>query len=455
MEMNLENQEKSRVGSIAEKLKSRASEFIKNTKKIGEDDPRRIVHSAKVGLALTLVSFFYYFRPLYNGFGQAGMWAILTVVVVFEFTVGGTLLKSINRGCATLLAGGLGIGAEYLASLCGEKGEPVVLGLMVFFLAAVSTFTRFFPNVKRRYDYGVLIFILTFSLVAVSGYRVTQILELAHQRLSTILIGASTCIIISIFVCPVWAGQDLHDLVAGNILKLAAFLQGFGSEVLTFAGDESLQGYKSVLNSKANEESLANFAWWEPPHGGFKFHHPWRQYLKIGGLTRECACLIQSLNAYTNSKSLTTLQQATSEFQRRIREACIEMSTESGKALKEIGGAMKKMRQAAASAEAHVQNAKSAADRLKLMLESEAKADLQEMMPILVVASLLVDIIHCLHKVSESVHQLSRQAHFKSTHKQPQLLHRGIVNPVHDAHHVVLQIQADLPEKKTHHSEGI
>lgn len=153
------------------------------------------------------------------------------------------------------------------------------------------------------------------------------------------------------------------------------------------------------------------------------------------------------------------LQQATSEFQRRIREACIEMSTESGKALKEIGGAMKKMRQASPSAETHVQNAKSAADRLKLMLESEAKADLQEMMPILVVASLLVDIIHCLHKLSESVHQLSRQAHFKSTHKQQQqqqqVLHRGIVNPVYDGDHVVLQIPADLPEKKTHHSQGI
>lgn len=84
--MKLEKQE---VGSILpEKQKWRASEFIKNIKKIGEDDPRRIVHSAKVGLALTLVSFFYYLRPLYNGFGQAGMWAILTVVVVFEFTVG-------------------------------------------------------------------------------------------------------------------------------------------------------------------------------------------------------------------------------------------------------------------------------------------------------------------------------------------------------------------------------
>lgn len=85
---------------------------------------------------------------------------------------------------------------------------------------------RFFPNVKRRYDYGVLVFILTFSLVAVSGYRVGQVLELAHQRLSTILIGGATCMIISIFVYPVWAGQDLHSLVASNIEKIGAFLEG-------------------------------------------------------------------------------------------------------------------------------------------------------------------------------------------------------------------------------------
>lgn len=85
---------------------------------------------------------------------------------------------------------------------------------------------RFFPNIKRRYDYGVLIFILTFSLVAVSGYRVSQIIQLAHQRLSTILIGAATCIVISICICPVWAGQDLHNLAATNIEKLASFLEG-------------------------------------------------------------------------------------------------------------------------------------------------------------------------------------------------------------------------------------
>lgn len=92
--------------------------------------------------------------------------------------------------------------------------------------AAASTFTRFFPRMKARYDYGILIFILTFSMVAVSGYRVDELLVLAHQRLSTILVGGAACTVISIFVCPVWAGEDLHKLIASNLENLACYLEG-------------------------------------------------------------------------------------------------------------------------------------------------------------------------------------------------------------------------------------
>lgn len=94
------------------------------------------------------------------------------------------------------------------------------------FAAAGATFFRFFPKIKQRYDYGIVVFILTFCLVAVSGYRVEELFELAHQRLSTILIGAAACMVISIFICPVWAGEDFHKLVASNIEKLANYLQG-------------------------------------------------------------------------------------------------------------------------------------------------------------------------------------------------------------------------------------
>ena len=47
-------------------------EVVEKTKKLGQDDPRRIVHSLKVGLALTLVSLFYYIQPLYDRIGEIG-----------------------------------------------------------------------------------------------------------------------------------------------------------------------------------------------------------------------------------------------------------------------------------------------------------------------------------------------------------------------------------------------
>ncbi|XLS80076.1 hypothetical protein HN51_064301 [Arachis hypogaea] len=86
-------------------FKSNLINVAKIIRKIAKDDPRQVIHSLKVGLALTLVSLFYYLRPLYKSFGDAGMWAIFTVIVVLEFTVGGTLSKGLNRGCVTPLAG--------------------------------------------------------------------------------------------------------------------------------------------------------------------------------------------------------------------------------------------------------------------------------------------------------------------------------------------------------------
>lgn len=73
-------------------LMAKVVELLRKTKKLAKDDPRRIVHSFKVGLAITLVSLFYYFEPLYDGLGASAMWAVLTVVVVFEFSVGEYIL---------------------------------------------------------------------------------------------------------------------------------------------------------------------------------------------------------------------------------------------------------------------------------------------------------------------------------------------------------------------------
>lgn len=74
--------------SLLEKIQNAIIGVGGEAKKLGEEDPRRIVHALKVGLAITAVSLLYYFDFFYDGFGVNAMWAVMTVVVVFEFSVG-------------------------------------------------------------------------------------------------------------------------------------------------------------------------------------------------------------------------------------------------------------------------------------------------------------------------------------------------------------------------------
>ncbi|GMP91949.1 hypothetical protein CsSME_00042402 [Camellia sinensis var. sinensis] len=403
--------------ALRDKLRSKVMEFLEEAKKLGKEDPRRVIHSLKVGLAICLVSLFYYFDPIYEGFGISAMWAVMTVVVVFEFSVGATLGRGVNRSVATFVAGGLAVGAHRVSSFCGETTEPLVLGLFVFLFAAVVTFLRFFPKMKARYDYGLLIFILTFCLICVSGYRDDEVLHQANVRLSTILIGGATAVIICCCICPVWAGDDLHDLVAVNIEKLGNFLEGFGGEYFKTGDEESkdedksvLKGYKDVLNSKSTEESLANYAKWEPRHKRFRYRHPWEQYLKIGAITRQCACRIEALNGCLDSQNL-----ASPLVRARIEESLAKMSKDCSYALKEISLAIKTMTIWPSLAKSHIANSKIAAENVKSSLKTDSwpDTDLLEIIPAVTVASLLIDVISCTEKIAESVHELASMANFK------------------------------------------
>ncbi|KAF2302523.1 hypothetical protein GH714_037019 [Hevea brasiliensis] len=434
-------------------FKTKVTDFGRCWKKLGKDDPRRVIHSLKVGLAIALVSIFYYYQPLYENFGVSAMWAVMTVVVVFEFSVGefinlATLGKGLNRGVATLVAGALGVGAHHLAKLSGSVGEPTLLGFFVFLQAAITTFMRFFPKIKARYDYGLLIFILTFSLVSVSGFREDEILELAHRRLSTIIIGASACVIISILFFPVWAGEDLHNLIALNMEKLGNFSQGFADEYFRASEEDEassskdeksfLEDYKSVLNSKNAEESLANFARWEPGHGQFRFRHPWKQYLKVGTLTRQCAYRIEALLAINVVAGIIGSQKQNPRGMHKNQHGIWESP-------KRIVNCSKNMRQSSSS-DIHIENAKTAAKNLNSLLKSdpwEDNVDLLQVIPVVTVASLLIDLVNCIEELADSIYELASNAHFKKLDPtvSPEKPSATVKSPPKDDwHHVVINI---------------
>ncbi|XP_042049156.1 aluminum-activated malate transporter 10-like isoform X1 [Salvia splendens] len=425
---------------------SKVGGFFQRAWRLGVNEPKKSIHCVKVGLALSLVSLFYYMRPLCEGVGGNAMWAVMTVVVVFEYTVGATLCKCVNRATGTFLAGALGVGVHWVASQSGERFEPIILQLSVFLLATAATFSRFIPLIKARFDYGAMIFILTFSLISVSGYRVEKLFEMAHHRLSTIAIGTSICIITTILFCPVWAGTELHNLIRNNMDKLSDSLDGCVADYFSTdseTSDKTLKGYKSALNSKATEESLvrplfclisfqeqhnqdnnltklgsflqANFARWELAHGKFNFGHPWLEYVKVGASLRSCAYCIEALNGSMNSdaKVPDALKQHFGNF-------CVRLSNKSSAVMRELAVVMSSMKKPT-RIDFMVEEMRNAVQELENALKSLSKqpilpaeaVTLVEVVPLVTVSSLLIEIAARTEKLAGAVKGAAEKAEFE------------------------------------------
>ncbi|XP_031503108.1 aluminum-activated malate transporter 12-like [Nymphaea colorata] len=310
---------------------------------VGKEDPRRAIHSLKVGLALTLVSFLYLLEPLFKGVGDNAIWAAITVVVVLEFTAGATLSKGLNRGLGTLLAGSLAFFVELMAGKAGKVGHAIFIGISVFLVGAASTYLRFFPWIKKNYDYGVVIFLLTFNLITISSYRIHDVLFIAQKRVCAMAIGCGLCLLMSLLVFPIWAGQDLHDTTVSKFQALAKSIQACVHEYFQdpdnkVVGAESSEdpiynGYREVLDSKSTDESLARFASWEPRHC---YRCPWQQYVQLGAALRYLAYTAVALHGCLESEIQTPL------FLRALfKPQCTKVSEEISEVLADLADGIK------------------------------------------------------------------------------------------------------------------
>ncbi|KAL8104161.1 hypothetical protein AgCh_028410 [Apium graveolens] len=90
---------------------------------------------------------------------------------------------------------------------------------------ATSTYFRFLPYIKQNFDYGVVIFVLTFNLIAISSYQVRSVLKIARDRFYTIAIGCVVCLIMSVIVFPNWSGEDLHNSTVNRLERLAKSIE--------------------------------------------------------------------------------------------------------------------------------------------------------------------------------------------------------------------------------------
>ncbi|XVF13598.1 hypothetical protein REPUB_Repub08aG0221400 [Reevesia pubescens] len=317
--------------------------------KVGREDPRRMIHAFKVGLSLTLVSLLYLMEPLFKGIGTNAIWAVMTVVVVLEFTAGATLCKGLNRGLGTVLAGSLAFFIKFIATKSGKVFRAVFIGAAVFLIGTAATYMRFFPSIKKNYDYGVVIFLLTFNLITVSSYRVENVLKIANDRFYTIAIGCGICLFMSLLVFPIWSGEDLHNSSVAKLEGLAKSIQSCVNEYFNdseikenqdkSSEDPIYKGYKAVLDSKSTDETLALYASWEPRHSRHCYRFPWQQYVKVGTVLRQFGYTVVALHGCLQSEIQTPRS-----VRALFKDPCIRLAGEVTKALMGLANSIRNRR---------------------------------------------------------------------------------------------------------------
>ncbi|XP_031272856.1 aluminum-activated malate transporter 9-like isoform X2 [Pistacia vera] len=292
--------------------------WIQKVWEFAKEDSNRVKFSFKVGLAVLLVSLLILFRAPYEIFGTNIIWSILTVAIMFEYTVGSTFNRGFNRALGSLLAGILAIVVGQLALSAGLVAEPIIIGISIFFVGVITSFMKQWPSLMP-YEYGFRVILFTYCLIIVSGYRMGNPMRTSMDRLYSIAIGGVVAVLVNVLVFPIWAGEQLHKELVNNFNSVADSLEECVKKYLEdegldhpefsttlmdeFPDEPAYKKCKATLNSSSKLDSLAISAKWEPPHGRFgHFFYPWSEYVKVGAVLRYCAYEVMALHGVLHSE---------------------------------------------------------------------------------------------------------------------------------------------------------
>ncbi|MBA0707537.1 hypothetical protein Golax_019574 [Gossypium laxum] len=213
----------------------------------------------------------------YEIFGTDIIWSILTVAMMFEYTVGSTFNRGFNRALGSLLAGILAIGVAQFTY------RPIW---------DITSFMKLWPSFIP-YEYGFRVVLYTYCLIIVSGYRMGNPIGTAMHRLYSIAIGGFVAVFVNVLVFPIWSGEQLLKELVDNFNLLAAALEDEGLDHQEFT--------KAMLLDEFPDEPAYRKCQ-AISHVEFIGQIQVLEYVKVGAVLRYCAYEVMALHGVLHSE---------------------------------------------------------------------------------------------------------------------------------------------------------
>ncbi|GKB30564.1 aluminum-activated malate transporter 4-like protein, partial [Tanacetum coccineum] len=309
------------LGSISKKWEH-FQLFLVKVYEMGRSDPRHIIFGVKSGLALALVSILIFLKEPFSYISKNSIWAIFTVILVFEFSVGSTLSKGFNEALGAFFAAILALGiAQASVWWAGDWHEFVVI-ISIFIAGSATSYVKMHPSMKP-YEYGFRVSMLTFTIVLDSG--TSHFIRTAFYRFILVVVGAS------------------------------------------IADDPLCTGYRGAVQSTSQEDTLLGFATWEPPHGRYKMlRYPWGQFLKVSGALRHCTFPVMAMHGCI----LSEIQPA-AELRMMFKKEIHMVGIEGAKVLQELGNKLEKLEKLSPCVDL-LEKVHEAAEELQMLIDKKS-----------------------------------------------------------------------------------
>ncbi|CAI5481086.1 unnamed protein product [Closterium sp. Yama58-4] len=288
-------------------------------------NPKLVSLGVKSGIAATLAAVVCVLEDPIPDLSEIGIWAVVTVDLVFEPTVGSSLGKGVNRTAGTLLAAVLAFGVNHATPHLGDV-KPLFLAILVFLGSVIPTYYRYRPPFKDTWSYSFLMMSLTFHILILSGYRHEEKFYYPLARLVMIMLGFTSVGLVHIFILPTYSGDLLHKLVVSRLRLVATELDRCGENcVLENSSTGSVMTVCSdILFCQADVVKHLSAIQFEPPHGKFFHGYPWKAYCQVLASLQNLALTVITMDSSRHAvfQGYTSLEQDLGAEMRNLLHEC-------------------------------------------------------------------------------------------------------------------------------------